>query len=392
VFPRLAPRGSPNPELKKNGSGGRTRTDNLAVNSGSVSRPLPFAEVRLSSVSGLESPSSFAQVRPVPPALLYKTSAPKGFVVHVQLRSTPIAPDHIAFRIAGCEPIGTPVMPARCWSLYLRRGNCADASTLAEVDDQLTEILRSRWARARSRLGLADVADASFGRIGFGQRLGTPSVRLIILPRDPDSFQADFNEEFWEWWRQARPDPASGGTILWGARQFTSIEEAAVAEVYDDEWEQYLAVHRSAGLDLGLGGGMRFNRNDRGEPQGIQLIKVVGRIWAALAAYHEVLQRYAVDGPWQVALALVGVGNSQLGLFANGWDSRRIGPPALELRDNQLFCLDVNDWPDGPDGVRQLALRLGAIVADAWDLGAHPFLALNGPNPGEFDRDQYRRA
>lgn len=141
---------------------------------------------------------------------------------------------------------------------------------------------------------------------------------------------------------------------------------------------------------MGLGGGVRFNRNRPEEPQGIQLIKVVGRISAALAAYHDVLERYKVEGPWQVGLALVGVGSSQLGLFASGWDSQRMGHP-VDVQDDQLFCCDVRDWPHDAEETQQLALKLGGVIADAWDLAAHPFLARSGSSPGEFDRDQYRR-
>jgi hypothetical protein len=236
------------------------------------------------------------------------------------------------------------------------------------------------------------VSDAGFGKVGFGERLGTPTVRLLILPRDPEVVRADFDEPFWEWWRQAGPDPASGANISWGGHQVTSIDEAAVLEVYNGDWEQYLAVHRSGGLDLGLGGAVRFNRNNKGEPQGLQLVKVVGRLWAALATYQGVMERYEVDGPWQVALALVGVGRSELGLLAGGWDHRRIGQPTIQLPDNQLFCCDINDWPGDPDGVQKLAFRLGGIIADAWGLAAHPFLIPNGPNAGEFDRALYRQA
>jgi hypothetical protein len=259
-------------------------------------------------------------------------------------------------------------------------------------EDQLTEVLRSRWTRARSRLGLADARDPAFGEIGLGKSLGTPSVRLAILPRDPEAIRADFDDAFWEWWRQARPDPAARGNLQWGGHRFTSIDEAAMVEVYDGDWEQYLAVLRSGGLDLGLGAAVRFNRNDRGDPQGLQLIKVVGRVWAALAAYEAVIERYEVAGPWQLALALVGVGRSELGLLAGGWDHRRMGQPAIELPDDQLFCCDISSWPQDAAGVQQLTFRLGGIIADAWGLAAHPFLIPNGESAGQFDHAQYRNA
>ena len=61
-------------EYKKSGSGGRTRTDNLAVISRKVTRPLRSVGVRLNTDHRLWNPLSAAEVRQGSPGLLYKIS------------------------------------------------------------------------------------------------------------------------------------------------------------------------------------------------------------------------------------------------------------------------------------------------------------------------------
>ena len=64
------------PELtQRAGSGARTRTENLAVNSGYVSRPLSSAEVRLSTKWKPQSSPRAAILRQSSPGLLYKIGA-----------------------------------------------------------------------------------------------------------------------------------------------------------------------------------------------------------------------------------------------------------------------------------------------------------------------------
>lgn len=254
-------------------------------------------------------------------------------------------------------------------------------------EEELAEVRRSRWRRARQRLGLGDPGDVHFGSTGFGKHLGTPAVRLLILPVDPEVNIVDFDDEFWGWWRRAQPDPAAGGTLLWGTHRYSSIQEAAVVQSFQGDWDRYLAVERSGGLDMGLGADPRYG----GGPYSLQLLKIVGRIWSTLTAYTAVIDRYSAQGPWQLALALIGVSDSELGLFAAGWEQDRAGQAQLPMDANQLHLHEIADWPRSPDDVRDQAFRLGAVFEDAWGFDARRFLTVGGDNPGKFDTARYRQ-
>ena len=84
---RLTPASSTRDSYSNDGSGGRTRTDNLAVNSCTVNRPLRSARVRLNTDRGPQNPLSAAEVRQDSPALLSKIGLPLYLPGPVTLRS-----------------------------------------------------------------------------------------------------------------------------------------------------------------------------------------------------------------------------------------------------------------------------------------------------------------
>lgn len=50
-----------------------------------------------------------------------------------------------------------------------------------------------------------------------------------------------------------------------------------------------------------------------------RLIPVVGRVWAALELYRDVVARFGLVGPWEVTLALIQTRTAALGHFGEGW-------------------------------------------------------------------------
>jgi len=144
-----------------------------------------------------------------------------------------------------------------------------------------------------------------------------PLVRLLILPPDPEAERLALDDSFWEWFTGDLPDPGSGRPARWGSRHQPTSRTALRYQPYgSDECRRYLAVHRSGALEMGLGhdaGSGAKPATDPGCEQqvadlrargALRLITTVGRIWAAVAAYAELLERWPVDGPFQVVLGV----------------------------------------------------------------------------------------
>lgn len=116
------------------------------------------------------------------------------------------------------------------------------------------EMMRARWRRARQPLLLLDPHVDGFATGQLASRVGEPSVRLLVLPPDPEDVRVSFDEDFWAWWREERRDPSSGCTMNWWPFD-EPTSSAAVSFVTRREgvWDSYLALHRNGGLETELG-------------------------------------------------------------------------------------------------------------------------------------------
>lgn len=118
------------------------------------------------------------------------------------------------------------------------------------------------------------------------------------------------------------------------------------------------------------------------------MIGILGRTWASLVQYRAVLERLAPHGPWEVTLAMVRTQGSYLGNVAEGWeepqnlsDYERL--PCVER--NILIRLELVEWPQTDDAVRELAFAIGGRIEDAWGSKGRRFLARISANEGRFD-------
>jgi hypothetical protein len=239
------------------------------------------------------------------------------------------------------------------------------------------EITRTRWRRARQPLLLLDPEADGFATGGLARRVRESSVRLLILPPDPEDIRVEFDERFWAWWQQDRLDPSSGQAMRWWPfHEPTSSAAASFVTRREGVWDSYLAIHRHAGLETELGRECTYSSDGR---RAFRLRFMVERVWAALGVYGEVVRRYGLSGPWEVSLALRDTSGAVLGNVARGWsepgtglvDVRTCAEPGLLLRR------EVTEWPD-ENGTRALALSLGAWVEDSWGYSQRRFLPRTG--------------
>jgi hypothetical protein len=76
-------------------------------------------------------------------------------------------------------------------------------------NDEVTELQRTRWHRAREALRLSDPEAEDFATRGLARLVVEASTRLLVLPADPEANRLEFDDEFWTWWLEDRPDPLS---------------------------------------------------------------------------------------------------------------------------------------------------------------------------------------
>lgn len=190
----------------------------------------------------------------------------------------------------------------------------------------------------------------------------------------------------WEWWKVERENPFPG-RVQWGH----SWHPTGDAAVQHDErrggawaWGTYLALHRSGALEFGIGESGTYELRDA---RVFRLIEVVGRVWAAVTLYGDVVDRIGVHGPWQCILALRGTGGALLGHVAQGWaEPGHGGFDLLACPEPHVLIVRQVDseWPRGED-VKALAFDIGSAMDESWGAEHPRFIARRGPTEGDFD-------
>jgi hypothetical protein len=259
--------------------------------------------------------------------------------------------------------------------------------------EEVLELRRARWRRARSPLLLADATSSDFARGGLAGHVAELSVRFIVLPADPERAVVLFDEDFWEWWRAERDNPFPGQRTQWGYSRSPTGEAAAIHDQVRNQawaWGTYLAVHRSGALEFGLGRSGVYEWRDQ---RVLRLIEVVGRVWCAVDLYGDVVDRFGLQGPWESSLALRETKDAQLGNVAQGWAEPGEGAGDLLPcpESNLLFTREAEEWPRG-DAARALAFEFGSAVDESWGATQPRFIARRGPKEGEFDYQMFRGA
>lgn len=249
------------------------------------------------------------------------------------------------------------------------------------------ELRRDRWRRVRAAYHLTDPADPEFGRGGLARSLDEVSVRLLVLPPDPEVRVRTIDDEALsrlenavrEW---GRPHSVSA---LWGHTQAACAEGAVIFACEQSRggpWTQYLCHRADGGLEAGIGSaGARTYQGRRY----FFLSHIVARLWSALAVLST-RQDAAVEGPLEISLALCGTEKSLLAGFAEGWaePGSAMHEPTACAEPNVLFRVEV-EAPPTPDDIEELAFGLGALIENAYGHTLRRFIAHRGPFEGQFD-------
>jgi hypothetical protein len=234
------------------------------------------------------------------------------------------------------------------------------------------ELRRARWRRAREHLHLVDPEAEDFATRGLARLVDEPSVRLLILPADPEITLIEFDDEIWSWWLQERPHPVRGGRTTWGPFHRSTSNAAVTFNCHrEDGWDNYLALHRNGGLEMELGSDGAHQRN---ELRTFFRIDTVEHIWFALNLYGEIVERFAAKGPWEISLALQNTKGATLERARRGGVEPGMRPddPPLCLERGVLLNQEVTSWPD-KSNTRPVAFTLGAWIEDSWGVRERRF-------------------
>ena len=253
---------------------------------------------------------------------------------------------------------------------------------------------RRRWERARAPLRLLDTGDELFSQGGLASRVRDLALRVLVLPADPEGSPVELDADCRDWWLADREDPFGTTHTPFGSdRRSTSSAVVQFDDDYDRDshrpWRRFMALHHSAALEAGFGHDVAFERDGQ---RYFFLIGIVGRVWAVLARYSEVVERSGCAGPFEVAVALRQTSHALLADFGEGWrdplrDSFGFGYRCLE--PSVLLRQECETWPQSPEATRELAFSLGARIEDAWGTKERRYLARTGERSGEFDTSHY---
>lgn len=251
------------------------------------------------------------------------------------------------------------------------------------------ELQRARWRRTLKELALDTTARDDFMLGGLTNRLANPTVRLLILPSDPDAVAIDIDDSLWAWLKNSEVFEASRRRIRLGTRQVPTAHAAALVESYGERepWNSYVAVHRSGAIEYGLGdrGGWERDHDDA-RVRMFMLISIVARACAWFGFVSAVRERTVLPGPIQLTVALRNTQEALLGNVGEGWaEPMTMWNEIGGCQDKHLLWhFELDEWPD-QEGRQDLAFEVGSRIEEAWGVSQRRYLAREGDLVGRLD-------
>jgi hypothetical protein len=248
--------------------------------------------------------------------------------------------------------------------------------TLHDIDAQ-----RARWLRYRTSQRLTIEAGEDFAVGGLGGLVDGLDLRLAFLPEDPDADGVPLDSDTLDWLREPRPTPYGGPPPQWGNQGRPTSTALVMYDQYRDDagWVRFLALHRHGGIELGRGNFAYQVRGTRVFP----LRQIVGLGWIAAALQSDVADRWRLNSPFELTVALRNTSGATLGSFAEGWAEPGTGfwDFTTCIEDQILLRWEVDEGID-PE---RLALALGDRLEQAFGSTRRRHLAHRGDYEGRFD-------
>jgi hypothetical protein len=236
--------------------------------------------------------------------------------------------------------------------------------------------LERRWESVRESLGMTVAASPNeFARGGLAGRCEWLEVRVLVQPIDPFGDHVRIDDELRDWMTEVQ---AAEHLDQWMRLIPTSHALAGARWVSDDEnWEHYLAITRAGAIDSGCR--VAFEANG---VKHLSLRSVVRIVADAAKLGAAALQRWPIEGPWEVSLALINVDGAQLGGFARGHNDH------FSFRSAESKCHEscvLHRWIADELDVTKLCIEAGDRVENSFGSTHRRHLVRGGDLDGQVD-------
>jgi hypothetical protein len=223
-------------------------------------------------------------------------------------------------------------------------------------------LLRTRWRRVLERHAIDTVNRDDFALGGLATRLQTPSVQLLVFPADPEAEVLHLDDALWVWLEAQKSVDVDGRAIRFSDRRCPTTHAAALVNGHGT-WKNYLAVHRSGAIELGLGDCGGWERQNReGELVRVfNLISIVTYTWAVLKFGAVHYERLSLIGPWHLTVAVRGTEGALLGNVGEAGLNLAPSKTAWVVASSRI-CSGISTSRTGPTRKVSSNLRLWSVI------------------------------
>lgn len=246
-----------------------------------------------------------------------------------------------------------------------------------------THRIRSDWRRHRRGLNIIDppLGD-DFALGGIAAQALPLDARIVILSTEPlDADRVALNAAAAKWLGETAPTESTVPVFGWG--HSTSATSTALVHGSwsndDREWDRYIALRRHGGLEAGLTRAAWSGRQGR---RVFSLRYLVAAMWSIADLQVAAAAKWAIDGPWEISLALRDTAGAALGDFAEGW------APFGDFRNDGTGCGEphvLHRWTVDEIELQALAFGAGDRIENSFGTTHQRYLAHRGSYEGQFD-------
>lgn len=224
------------------------------------------------------------------------------------------------------------------------------------TNSEQTRQIRSDWRRHRRALNIDDPPSGDdFALGGIAAQALPLDARIVILPTEPlDADRVELNSATTKWLGENTRTESSAPAFRWGHSTTPSSSALVHGSWSNDErqWDRYLAIHRHGGLEAGLA---RAAWGAGDNQRLFSLRRIVAAMWAIADLQVEAADKWSIEGPWEISLALRDTAGAGLSDYAEGWPPTEISDTTTPCAANLTCSTDGSSmtssrklWPSAP--------------------------------------------
>lgn len=238
------------------------------------------------------------------------------------------------------------------------------------------ETQRARWARHRDLQRLNIEFGDEFASGGLGRHVESLDFRLLFVPADPEASAVPLDNTTMEWLKEQ----CSNAPVLPRHHKRATVQALVSYEQQREDrgWDAYVAVHKHGGVEVGaaISYAVRDTRVFR-------LRTAVSMAAAVTRMQIDAAERWQIEPPYELLVALRNARGATLGNFAEGWVEPGQGLFDFEvaLEDHVLLRRELHRAFE-PESI---AVDVGDDLERAFGTTLRRHLAGRGEHEGRLD-------